>query len=86
MVTAGSSLRAGRGGRPQHPAGGAINWRDENCRLAATDLLGADLRDANLRGADLSSAIFLTQPQLEQAIGDAHTVLPSQLDRPGHWT
>jgi len=56
------------------------------CRLAATDLLGADLRDANLRGADLSSAIFLTQPQLEQAIGDAHTVLPSQLDRPGHWT
>lgn len=57
-----------------------------NCRLAATDLLGADLRDADLRGADLSSAIFLTQPQLEQAIGDAHTVLPSHLDRPGHWT
>ncbi|MEU2157391.1 pentapeptide repeat-containing protein [Streptomyces sp. NPDC019396] len=53
--------------------------------LRAADLLGADLRDADLRGADLTGSIFLTQPQLRQAKGDATTRLPRGLDRPAHW-
>lgn len=55
------------------------------CRLERADLLGTDLRDANLAGADLSSAIFVTQPQLEQALGDGSTRLPPHLRRPDHW-
>jgi hypothetical protein len=53
--------------------------------LRRTDLLGADLRAADLRGADLTGAIFLTQPQLTAAVGDATTSLPAALGRPGHW-
>lgn len=54
--------------------------------LADADLLGADLRDADVRGCDLSSTLFLTQPQVNAAVGDAATVLPAGLRRPGHWT
>lgn len=53
--------------------------------LRGADLLGADLRDANLSGADLGGSIFLTQPQVGAARGDLATVLPTSLDRPGHW-
>ena len=53
--------------------------------LRSADLIGADLRDTDLRGADLSSALFVTQPQLTAARGDAETLLPPLLDRPGHW-
>jgi hypothetical protein len=53
--------------------------------LAHTDLLGADLRGADLRGADLATALYLTQPQVTAARGDAATRLPPRLDRPGHW-
>jgi pentapeptide repeat protein len=53
--------------------------------LDRTDLLGADLRDADLSGADLSTALFLTQPQLNGARGDAATVLPARLRRPHGW-
>jgi len=53
--------------------------------LRDADLLGADLRDAELRGCDLSTAIFLTQPQVNSAIGDAATRLPPALTRPRHW-
>lgn len=53
--------------------------------LTGTDLLGADLRDARLDGADLGGALFLTQPQVNAARGDAATVLPPTLARPGHW-
>lgn len=35
--------------------------------LDRTDLLGADLRDADLRGADLTTALFVTRPQLNAA-------------------
>ncbi|TCU84022.1 pentapeptide repeat protein [Curtobacterium sp. PhB191] len=54
--------------------------------LSGVDLLGADLRDARLGGADLSNALFLTQPQVNAAQGDASTVLPDDLDRPSHWS
>jgi hypothetical protein len=57
--------------------------RDADLRDA--DLLGADLRDADVRGSDLSTTLFLTQPQVNAAVGDASTVLPHGLARPGHW-
>ncbi|MFC4565708.1 pentapeptide repeat-containing protein [Nocardiopsis mangrovi] len=53
--------------------------------LTRTDLIGADLRDADLSGADLTGCVFLTQPQVESAKGDARTVLPPALARPAHW-
>jgi uncharacterized protein YjbI with pentapeptide repeats len=53
--------------------------------LHAADLTGADLRGADLRGAQLAGALFLLQPQLESARGDAATVLPRNLRRPTHW-
>nr|WP_240942960.1 pentapeptide repeat-containing protein [Planosporangium thailandense] len=53
--------------------------------LRAADLIGADLRDADLRGADLTGSIFLTQPQLNAAKGDATTRVPPALTRPAHW-
>ncbi|MFQ1002866.1 pentapeptide repeat-containing protein [Modestobacter sp. SSW1-42] len=53
--------------------------------LRRADLLGADLRAADLRGADLTGALFVAQPQLTAATGDAATRLPAGLDRPAHW-
>ena len=53
--------------------------------LRDVDLLGADLRDADVRGCDLSSALFLTQPQVNGAIGDRATTLPEGLSRPARW-
>lgn len=60
--------------------------------LRVADLLGADLRGADLRGADLRDGLFLTQPQLEAARGDAGTRFsatrgrpPLTLRRPEHW-
>ena len=53
--------------------------------LDRTDLLGADLRDTDLSGADLSTALFLTQPQLNAARGTSATRLPPHLRRPLGW-
>jgi hypothetical protein len=53
--------------------------------LGAADVLGADLRAADVRGALLGKCLFLTQPQLEAARGDAGTVISSALRRPAHW-
>lgn len=52
--------------------------------LAGVDLLGADLRDARLEGADLSKALYLTQPQLNAALGSDGTLLPADLALPPH--
>jgi uncharacterized protein YjbI with pentapeptide repeats len=54
--------------------------------LSTADLIGADLRGADLRGADLTGSIFLTQSQLEAAIGDAATRIDDALRRPEHWS
>jgi uncharacterized protein YjbI with pentapeptide repeats len=54
--------------------------------LRKTDLLGADLRGADLRAARLEESLFLTQPQLDAASGDASTTLPPSLARPRHWS
>ncbi|WP_276356140.1 pentapeptide repeat-containing protein [Cohnella caldifontis] len=61
----------------------AADLRNADLRFA--DLLGADLRDADLGGADLTGALFLTQPQLQSAKGDARTRLPDTLTLPDHW-
>jgi len=53
--------------------------------LRLADLLGADLRGADLSGARLGTALFLTQPQVDGARGDAATWLPATLARPAHW-
>ena len=54
--------------------------------LRSADLLGADLRATDLRGADLRDSLFLTQFQINAAIGDAGTRLPGPLTRPAHWS
>ncbi|TYP89066.1 pentapeptide repeat-containing protein [Blastococcus xanthinilyticus] len=53
--------------------------------LGAADLLGADLRAADVRGADLGRCLFLTQPQVSAARGDAATRIPAAVHRPAHW-
>jgi uncharacterized protein YjbI with pentapeptide repeats len=62
----------------------AADLRKADLRVA--DLIGADLRDANLSGADLTGSLFLTQPQLDAAKGDAATKLPRRFTRPVHWS
>lgn len=62
----------------------AADLRKADLRVA--DLIGADLRDADLSGADLTDSLFLTQPQLDAAKGDAAAKLPQRFARPVHWT
>jgi len=57
-----------------------------NSDLRKVNFIGADLRDADLSGADLTDALFLTQSQINSAIGDIHTKIPSFLERPSHWS
>ena len=54
--------------------------------LRSADLLGADLRAADVRSTDLGECLFLTQPQVEAARGDAATAIPAVLRRPVHWS
>jgi hypothetical protein len=54
--------------------------------LRSADLLGADLRAADVRSTDLGECLFLTQPQVEAARGDATTAIPAVLTRPAHWS
>jgi uncharacterized protein YjbI with pentapeptide repeats len=62
----------------------AADLRGADLRLA--DLIAADLRAADLGGADLTGSLFVTQPQLTAARGDAATRLPAVLRRPAHWS
>ncbi|WYP25736.1 pentapeptide repeat-containing protein [Alkalihalobacillus sp. FSL W8-0930] len=61
----------------------AADLRGANFTCA--ELLGADFRDADVRGADFTGALFLTQAQMNAAIGDQTTKLPMNLKRPSHW-
>ncbi|MCB5239136.1 pentapeptide repeat-containing protein [Niallia circulans] len=56
------------------------------CDLRRADFIGADLRDADLSGANLTDALFLTQSQINSAIGNVHTKIPNYLEKPSHWT
>jgi hypothetical protein len=62
----------------------AANLTDAD--LTMTDLIGADLRDARLHHANLSESLFLTQQQVNSAIGGSSTRLPRGLERPSHWS
>ncbi|HAX72701.1 MAG TPA: hypothetical protein DCY20_04190 [Firmicutes bacterium] len=57
----------------------------KGCDLSGADVIGADMRDANVCEADLSLALFLTQAQLNAAIGNNKTKIPAHLTRPSHW-
>lgn len=61
----------------------AADLRDADLR--SSDFIGADLRDADIRGANLIGSIFLTQAQVNSAIGDKNTKLPASLKTPEHW-
>jgi uncharacterized protein YjbI with pentapeptide repeats len=50
-----------------------------HAELDGADLSGAHLTITSIRAADLSHAKGLTQPQLDQACGDAETKLPAHL-------
>jgi hypothetical protein len=71
-----------------------------DARLDGADLSGADLSEAlcervdfanarlsgaNLAAANLKDARNLTQGQIDEALGDALTVLPAHLARPAGW-
>lgn len=49
------------------------------------DFLNAKLNGANLAAANLKDARNLTQSQIDEALGDALTVLPPHLNRPAGW-
>jgi hypothetical protein len=57
----------------------------EHARLDGADLDGVNLRGARLHGARLSAAAGLTQDQIDEALGDAATILPNGLRRPRGW-
>jgi hypothetical protein len=53
--------------------------------LDRADFNGAKFRGVNLAGANLLAARNLTQAQIDEALGDALTVLPPHLTRPEGW-
>jgi hypothetical protein len=53
--------------------------------LEGANLAGAHLEGANLEGADFSTAVALTQEQINVAYGDYTTKLPPGLTYPEHW-
>lgn len=57
----------------------------EGCDLTGCNFLGADFRDAMIKEADLSESLFLTQGQLNAAIGNINTRIPEHLIRPSTW-
>ena len=63
-----------------------VGARLRDADLGMADLTGADLRGADLCGVRLDTAIFLTQAQIESALGDPKASLPGSLSRPAHWT
>ncbi|MCA1242530.1 pentapeptide repeat-containing protein [Stappia stellulata] len=53
--------------------------------LNRADLSGANLSGADLRHADLRDASYLTQKQVNSALGNKRTKLPQGLTHPSHW-
>lgn len=53
--------------------------------LERADFARAKLGGANLAGASLKDARNLTQSQIDEALGDALTILPTHLARPEGW-
>ena len=83
---AGSDLRA-RSLRGADLRGATLIAADlRGADLSGVDLLGVDLRDARVDGADLSTAVFLTQAQVNAARGDSATLVPDGIDPPSQWS
>lgn len=57
----------------------------EGCSLNSASFLGTDLRDVVVRNTDLSNSYFLTQIQINSALGNKNTKIPLYLTRPEHW-
>nr|WP_302596727.1 pentapeptide repeat-containing protein [uncultured Cellulosilyticum sp.] len=57
----------------------------KNANLTGANLIGADLRDANISGANLKDCLYLTQAQVNMAIGDSKTKLPKEIVHPAWW-
>ena len=57
----------------------------KGCKLDGANFLGGDLRDAIIKNTDLSECLFLTQMQINSAIGNKQTNLPLRLVRPTSW-
>ncbi|MEU5696098.1 pentapeptide repeat-containing protein [Actinosynnema sp. NPDC020468] len=62
-----------------------IGARLTGADVRRADLIGADLRGAELTGADLRGALFVTQAQLDSALGGPTTRLPEHVRAPAHW-
>ena len=67
-------------------AGADLSFANLSCAvLDHADLDGATLRGAIVEGARLDLARNLTQAQIDEALGDAQTTLPADLQVPGAW-
>ena len=56
-----------------------------DAKLERADFTGAKLGGTNLAGASLKDARSLTQGQIDQAVGNSLTLLPTYLVRPEGW-
>lgn len=57
----------------------------QNVDLSGVIIIGADMRDTDIRGCNLENTMFLTQAQINSAIGNSKTKLPVFIDRPSYW-
>lgn len=57
----------------------------EGSSLDKTNFLATDIRDTNIKNTDMSNCLFLTQGQINSAIGNQNTQLPSYLTKPETW-
>ncbi len=57
----------------------------QNVDLSGVIIIGADMRDIDIRGCNLENTMFLTQAQINSAIGNSKTKLPVFIDRPSYW-
>lgn len=57
----------------------------EQSNLYGANFLGSDTRDTNICNTDLSQSLFLTQIQINSAIGNHKTILPPYLHKPEMW-
>ena len=62
-----------------------VEARLQGTRMMGVHLKGATMTGAYLHGADLREAVGITQEQLNTALGDHTTKLPSGLTYPDHW-
>ena len=58
----------------------------EGCSLVNACFLGTDMRDVHIKNTDLSQCHFLTQAQINSAIGNQSTILPHHLSMPSSYS